>query len=143
MEQAARRKPLVLHVEDDDGSAFLFTLVLRYQGIDADVLRIRDGEEAIRFLARSLTSEDTPVPDVVVLDLNLPKEDGHEVLSQLREMSHIQKLPVIIFTSSNLPADRNQAHLLGADEYFEKSNLDSFVAVSKQVMGYISQRNEG
>ena len=141
MENEGPRKPLVLHVEDDDGSAFLLSLVLRDQGVDADVVRVCDGEEALRFIAGRYSVSEDRRPSVVVLDLNLPKKSGHEVLCDIREATAGWDLPVIIFTASNRPVDREKALSFGANRYIQKSlNLDGFIAVSQQVLEYVSSR---
>ena len=135
-------RPLVLHVEDDDGSAFLLTLVLRDQGVEADVVHVCDGEEALRFITGRDGSPEGRRPSVVVLDLNLPKKNGHEVLCDIREATAGWDLPVIVFTASNRPVDREKALSFGANRYIQKSlNLDGFIAVSRQVLEYVSSRS--
>jgi DNA-binding response OmpR family regulator len=77
----------------------------------------------------------------VVLDLNLPKKSGHEVLCDIREATAGWDLPVIVFTASNRPVDREKALSFGANRYIQKSlNLDGFIAVSQQVSEYVSSR---
>src|SRR5690349_8454307 len=95
-----RRNPVVLHVEDDDATAFVLRLALRELHVNVDVFRTCDGEDAIAFLARQGVFSEAPEPDVVVLDLHLPKKSGHDVLTEIRRQSALRHLPVVMLTSS-------------------------------------------
>ena len=134
-------RPVVLHVEDDDGSAYLFRLVLRMEEANIDVFRLSNGEDAVRFLTRAGIFADAPRPDVVVLDLHLPRKNGRDVLAEIRQQAELQDLPLIMFRSSMRREDKEQAVALGANHYIEKSaDLDSFVAVTRQLLVYVSSK---
>jgi two-component system, chemotaxis family, response regulator Rcp1 len=132
--------PVLLHVEDDDATAYLFHLALHECNVNVDVFRSCDGENAISFLTRQGIFEHAPVPDLVVLDLNLPKKHGHDVLADIRKQSALQNLPVIMLTSSRLAADRERSLSLGANEHLVKpSTVEEFSVVIEQILGYLSQ----
>jgi DNA-binding response OmpR family regulator len=131
-------KPVVLHVEDSDATAYLLRYALREQKADVDVFRLCDGEDAILYLTRKGVFADAPRPAVIVLDLELPKKHGHEILIENREEASLQHVPVIVFTSSVRAADREKALALGADHYFYKAtDLETFTVVSQQILGYL------
>jgi CheY-like chemotaxis protein len=130
-------KPVVLHVEDSDATAYLLSCALRELKADVDVFRLCDGEDAILFLARKGVFAEAPRPAVIVLDLDLPKKHGHEILVEIREEASLQHVPVIVFTSSVRAADREKSLALGAKHYFSKtSDLETFTAVSRQILRY-------
>jgi two-component system response regulator len=130
--------PVVLHVEDSDAMAYLLRYALRQLRADMDVFRLCDGEDAILYLTRKGVFADAPCPSVIVLDLELPKKHGHEVLVEIRAEASLQDVPVIVFTSSVRAADRDKALALGANHYFYKtSDLDTFTAVSRQILDYL------
>ena len=131
-------KPVVLHVEDSDATAYLLRYALREQYADVDVFRLCDGEDAILYLARKGVFEDAPRPTVIVLDLDLPKKHGHEILVEIREEASLQHVPVIVFTSSVRAADRDKSLALGAKHYFYKTgDLETFTAVARQILDYL------
>jgi two-component system, chemotaxis family, response regulator Rcp1 len=128
-------RPVVLHVEDSDAIAYLLRYALREQKADVDVFRLCDGQDAISYLARHGVFAEAPRPDVIVLDLDLPKKNGHDILVEIREEASLQRVPVIVFTSSVRAADREKAIALGAKHYFYKtSDLGTFTAVSQQIL---------
>jgi two-component system, chemotaxis family, response regulator Rcp1 len=135
------RKPVVLHVEDSDATAYLLRYSLREQNADVDVFRLCDGEDAILYLARKGVFEDAPIPDVIVLDLDLPKKHGHDILVEIQEEASLQHVPVIVFTSSVRDADREKSLALGAKHFFYKTgDLGTFTAVSRQILDYLYPR---
>lgn len=131
------KKPVVLHVEDSDATAYLLSYVLRQQNADVDVFRLCDGDDAIRYLVRKGVFTEAPRPAVIVLDLDLPKRHGHEILLEIREEASLQNVPVIVFTSSSRATDREKSLALGAKHYFCKTgDLETFAAVSRQILDY-------
>jgi chemotaxis family two-component system response regulator Rcp1 len=102
-----------------------------------------DGAEAISFLHRQGKHAEAPSPDLVVLDLNLPRKDGREVLSDLKTDPALAKIPVVIFTSSQSNSDITRCYELGANCYLRKpGNLPDFVAVVQSMadfwLGFVS-----
>jgi chemotaxis family two-component system response regulator Rcp1 len=109
----------VLLAEDNLPDALLVREVIRMQNLPLDVHVADDGEKAIDFIARSDEAESAAHPDLLIVDLNLPRMDGFEVLARLRESPRSKAIPVLILTSSDSPTDRAQAAKLGA-RYFQK-----------------------
>jgi len=95
---------------------------------------VRDGGEALAFLARMGLPDGPPCPDVVLLDLNLPKADGVEILAEFRRNPACAHTPVIAVTSSDTPKDRSQMAALGVNRYFRKpSDLEAFLELGATV----------
>jgi chemotaxis family two-component system response regulator Rcp1 len=131
-------KPVVLHVEDSDATAYLLRYALREQKADVDVFRLCDGEDAILYLARTGVFVEAPRPTVIVLDLELPKKHGHEILAEIRKEASLRHVPVIVFSSSVRAADREKALALGANHYVYKTgDLETFTALSRQILAYL------
>ena len=117
------RKCFILHVEDDADDVFFFSDALRRSGIEFPVEVARDGQAAIDSLVQAGKHAADPErlsPCVVLLDLNLPRKTGLEVLTWIRRESLFPTLTVIILTSSTSESDMHQAYLLGANSYIVK-----------------------
>ncbi len=104
--------------EDNYPDAVLVQEAVNIEKLPFDIHVVADGEKAIQFLERAESDAGAPQPDVLLLDLNLPKRDGFEVLRRLRAGS-LAKIPVVVLTSSDAPQDIEQARELGAG-YFRK-----------------------
>jgi chemotaxis family two-component system response regulator Rcp1 len=131
-------RPVLLHVEDDDATAYLFRLALREVNADVDVFRTCDGQDALSFLTRNGVFEKAPQPDIIVLDLHLPKKHGLDVLTEIRQQSAFRHVPVIMLTSSRLLRDREKALSLGANEYiFKPKDWDGFAEVAELVVRFL------
>jgi chemotaxis family two-component system response regulator Rcp1 len=123
--------PMLLHVEDEDGAAFLFRSAVREAGLEAIVFRVSNGEEALAFLRKSGPYANAERPQLMVLDLNLPKIDGLSVLSRIRNDESLKTIPVVVISTSSRPADKEKAFSLGARHYIVKP--DSFEKLTEQV----------
>lgn len=106
----------ILLVEDNDSDMHLLEKALQARGIAYELIRYEDGEEAMRFMA----SNRTLTPDLILLDLNLPRREGFDVLRAVRTMPRLVGVPVGVFTSSNAARDRRRTALIGADKYIYK-----------------------
>lgn len=107
-------------VEDNRADVFLIQEALAESGIEANTLVLEDGQLATELIARAGQEGAPPCPDVVLLDLNLPKKSGDEVLAFIRKSGKCQTTKVIIVTSSDAAIDRQMAVDLRADAYFRK-----------------------
>jgi len=135
---------VVLYVEDDDATAYLFQHALEQNGTNLRLFRVSDGESTLAFLFRQGIYRHAPVPDLVILDLHLPGMNGFEVLSSIRDSQEARALPVVVFTSSTLEEDRDQALALGANEFFVKrAQWDSFLTAAKSICDLIPPRPSG
>jgi len=118
----------ILLVEDNAGDVFLVRRALEKQGLRHQLTVAHNGEEAMRLLEQAEKGPATQAPELVLLDLNLPKVDGGQILSHIRHTYAFAATPVIIITSSDSPADRDRALSLGANVYFRKpTDLSSFM----------------
>ncbi|HZS54420.1 MAG TPA: response regulator [Bryobacteraceae bacterium] len=125
-------KRVLLYVEDEDAAAFLLETALQEAHLEVELHRVADGEQALAFLAHSNGYKESPEPDLVLLDLNLPRKTGFEVLAEMQHADHLRKVPVVVFTSSALPKDRKRSLALGAREYITKpQTFDALVGVLK------------
>src|SRR5215471_4057055 len=129
----------VLHVEDNPDDVMLIGLAFRKAGVAIKLEAATDGEKAIEMLSNG-GSESAPA--CVLLDIKLPTISGLDVLTWIRKQPNLKRLPVIMFTSSLLPEDINQAYDLGANSYLIKpSDLDALVSLVKTVEHYWLQIN--
>ena len=134
METSASDRPVkILLVEDNPVDARMTLYALREEKTWlTDVVVVDDGENAIRYLIEQSSSTSGAIPDLVILDLNLPKWDGTEVLRTIRTTTGLEKLPVVIFTSS--PAEVSESIVrqanLQANCYMAKpANADDFLSI--------------
>lgn len=117
--------PQVVVIEDNPADVTLIKQALQEHSSDSSVTVATDGEEAVQLL--SFIGQLHTQPDLVMLDLNLPKRDGYQVLEFLRANPQLRSTPVAIFTSSNRPVDVHKAYSMGADCYVLKGHdLESF-----------------
>ena len=107
-------------VEDNPSDVRWLQEILRDVPVPNRLSVAKDGEEAVAFLARSGAYEDAPRPDVIVLDLNLPKKDGVEVLTEIMEQDGLKDIPVVILTSSVDEQDVDNTFSLRANCYITK-----------------------
>jgi len=117
------REKVILLVEDNSDDEDLTIRALRKNNIANEIVVARDGAQALDFLFRRGEYEGrnpTELPEVVLLDLKLPKIDGLEVLRQLRSDERTKRLPVVILTSSAEDSDRLRGYNLGANSYVRK-----------------------
>ncbi len=119
---------IALSVEDDDAVYILLQVAFQEVANEFELIRALDGEHALARLRKLHPHENAPRPDLILLDLNLPKMDGSEVLEAIRRDELLNSIPVVIFTSSRLDSDRAKCLALGARDFISKPNdFDSFV----------------
>jgi CheY-like chemotaxis protein len=124
----------ILLAEDNDGDVFLVRRALDKHIGPYRLLLAKDGEEALRILERVNADQSAPCPDFAVLDLNLPRCGGIQILERLRNTPRCAGAPVIVFTSSDSPQDKAEAFRLGANRYFEKpTDLEGFMKLGQLV----------
>ena len=127
------RENVLLYVEDEDAAVFLLETALKEASIPAQLYRVSNGEEALAFLRKLGVYEKAPRPDLILLDLNLPRKTGFEVLSEVQHEDDLRDISVIVFTSSALPSDRKKSLALGARRYITKpSSFDGFIEAVKE-----------
>jgi CheY-like chemotaxis protein len=130
--------PVMLYVEDEDAAVFLLETALKEMKMDVELYRVSNGDDALAFLNRTGVYRNAPRPDLVLLDLNLPRKGGLEVLAEIQGNEALGDLSVIVFTSSSLATDRKKSLALGAQEYITKpSSFDGFLTAIKTVCAYL------
>src|SRR5947208_3024002 len=128
MAKVRERRPEVLLVEDNPADVRLFREALREHGSDVNLSVVTNGEDAIRFIHRQAGYESAKTPALIILDLNLPKKDGRQVLKHLKNDPELRRIPVVVLTTSDAEADVMRAYDLHANCYVRKpSDLDEFL----------------
>ncbi len=113
----------ILVAEDDTADAFFFQRAFKRAGIPITLHFVRDGREAIDYLQNTEPFAEratNPMPQLLLLDLKMPRLDGFDVLAWIRQQPVLEKLQVIIFSGSDEPRDRKRAQELGANSYLVK-----------------------
>lgn len=125
------RKMRILLVEDSAFDAQLTVEALKDAGVEVDLAVLPDGEKALAYL-RGREAHD--LPDLVLLDLNLPRKDGREVLAELKACDRLRALPVLVMTTAGSPEDVLEAYRLGANAYVVKPvDYEEFVGVMRSI----------
>jgi two-component system response regulator len=141
----AESHPLVVLIEDHTPDVFLIKEALRVNEVACEVVRYSDGEDAIEALCDPQDLPTSQLPAIILLDLNLPRMDGLEILQRLRQDARLAQVPIAVLTSSHSPEDVRQAALAGATTYIRKPPaLDEFLAtVGNTVKELLLQRRFG
>jgi CheY-like chemotaxis protein len=132
-----KRKWKIFLAEDNPGDVFLVRRALDFYSIEYELSLAKNGEEAISLVRRA---EDGEVPiDLMLVDLNLPRYDGGQVVAAARSGDRLGNIPIIILTSSDSPHDRRRLSKLGANLYFHKpADLTGFMEVGRLVKDVIT-----
>ena len=124
----------ILLVEDNPGDARLAAEALKENKVRNNLYHVKDGVEAMRFLRKQAEYADAPLPDLVLLDLNLPRKDGHEVLKEMKGDAKLRLIPVVVLTTSAAERDLIKSYNLHANAYVVKPmSLDQFVEVVQAI----------
>ncbi len=124
----------ILLVEDNPGDARLAVEALKDSKINNNLYHVEDGEKAMDFLRRRGEYAGAPVPDLILLDLNLPRKDGREVLEEIKEDDELKLVPVVVLTTSEAERDLVRSYDLHANAYVVKPlDLDRFIEVVQAI----------
>ena len=124
----------ILLVEDNPGDARLTREALKEGKIRNSLHHVIDGVEAMAFLRREGKHRDAPVPDIVLLDLNLPRKDGREVLSEMKQDPRLRSIPVVVLTTSEAEQDIVRTYDLHANCYITKPvDLEKFIEIIRAI----------
>jgi CheY-like chemotaxis protein len=130
----------ILQVEDDENDVFMLQHVFKRTGIPCPLQVVRDGQDAIDYLQGVGLHADrlrSPLPCLILLDLNLPTRSGFEVLKWIRQHPPLRKLVVVVFSSSALAQDVGMAYELGANSYIVKpTELPKLVEIGQLLKGW-------
>jgi CheY-like chemotaxis protein len=123
-----RHRAHILFVEDSPSQATITREAIVEAQVDWSLHHVVDGVEAMAFLRQEGQHADAPRPDIILLDLNLPRKDGREVLEELRSDTTLKTIPVIVLTTSNDDGDVADSYQLNCNAYIAKPmNLNTFV----------------
>jgi CheY-like chemotaxis protein len=124
----------ILLVEDNAGDARLAREALRDAKVRNHLSWVSDGAEALAFLRREGKYSQAPRPDLILLDLNLPRKDGREVLTEIKADERLRRIPVVVLTTSRAEEDILRAYQLSANCYISKPvDLDQFMKVVRNI----------
>jgi CheY-like chemotaxis protein len=124
----------VLLVEDNPGDVRLAREALEEARRDVALNVVNDGIEALRFLRREGPYGNAPRPNLILLDLNLPKKDGREVLAEIKSDDDLRMIPVVVMTTSDAQPDIRRAYSLHANCYVTKpADFDAFVGLVQSI----------
>ena len=127
----------ILLVEDSPADIRLTQEALKENKFKVNLHVVNDGEEAMAFLRKQGQYVNAPIPDLVLLDLNMPKKDGREVLKEVKEDLVLKTIPVVILTISKAEEDILTAYKYHANSYIRKPlDLEKFIAVVKEIESF-------
>lgn len=138
MNAHAPARPIdILLVEDNPGDVRLTIEALREGKVRNNLAVAPDGEEALAYLHRQGSYRDAPRPDLILLDLNLPRRDGREVLAEIKSDPVLKTIPVVILTTSQADQDITKSYELSANCYISKPvDLDQFIFIVKSIESF-------
>jgi chemotaxis family two-component system response regulator Rcp1 len=130
-----RTRPVeILLVEDNLGDARLTQEALKEGKIRNNLHHVKDGVEALAFLRREGGYDNAPTPDIVLLDLNLPKKDGRQVLADMKADDVLKTIPVVVLTTSEAEQDILRSYALHANCYVTKPvDLEKFISIVRAI----------
>ena len=131
----AEARPIeILLVEDDPGDVLITTEALEQSKLANNLHTVENGEEAVAFLRREGEYADAVRPDLVLLDLNLPRRDGREVLAEIKADPELRRIPVVVLTTSSSEEDVLRSYQLHANAYVTKPvDFEGFIEAIKQI----------
>lgn len=134
------RAHAILLVEDNPADVKITQRALKESGLPVELIVVRDGEEAVSYLLRQGAHAETPrwrSPDLILLDLNLPRMNGRQVLERIRATPELRTVPVVVLTTSRRQEDVQQMYAAGANTYIEKpQDFHRFVQVLDTIHRY-------
>jgi CheY-like chemotaxis protein len=140
MNQDADTRIQLLVVEDNPADVQLLRFALDVAGLNCEMTVMEDGGEALAFFKKEGNHVAEPRPDLAILDLNLPKYGGLEVLEVARANPRYSDLPILVFSSSSSPRERGRLEALGMARYFTKpADLEQYLELGKIVRELLAQ----
>jgi CheY-like chemotaxis protein len=130
---------MVLLAEDSPADVYIVKRSLKKHLPGFELRVLEDGDKAIRFIDSMDDDDSLPCPSAIIIDLNLPKKNGREILQRIRQSRRCGSIPVVVLTSSDSPADRADAASGGATAYFCKPiDLDEFMEIGQIVKNAVA-----
>ena len=139
----------ILLLEDEAADAYLIKMAFKDYNLSVRLHHVLDGREGLNFLNRQEDYKNAPYPDLIFLDLNMPRMNGYEFLAEIKKDVRFKQIPVIVLTTSDIEKDITYCYQLGAASFITKpTGLDQFVSVIHKTVEYwmkivcLPQRNE-
>ena len=137
---AATRAIDILLVEDDPGDELITREAFEHNELQNRLLVAHDGEEGLNYLYQRGAYEDAKRPDLILLDLNLPKYDGRQLLEKIKSDPDLSRIPVVVLTTSSAEEDILRSYKLHANAYVTKPvDLDQFMSAVRQIDEFFLQ----
>lgn len=131
------QKLIVLQVEDDRADILLMREALRESPYKIDLFAVSDGMEALDYLRRKGQFSTAPRPNLIVLDLNMPRKDGRELLHEIKTDPALKDIPVVILTTSAAKRDIERSYELGCSCFFTKpADLDEYIILIEGIVKF-------
>ncbi len=128
---------MILLVEDNPGDVRLTREALKDMKMNNELFVVADGVEALSFLRQESPYEDMPRPDIILLDLNLPRKDGREVLADIKADDRLKRIPVVVLTTSDDDRDVMTSYDLHANCYITKPvDIRRFIEIVKNIENF-------
>jgi DNA-binding response OmpR family regulator len=125
-------------IEDNSGDVYMVREVIKAAGLKAEICVVTDGEQATRFFDERDLDSSKPCPDAIILDINLPKKSGSEILRHIRRSVRCYATPVLIVSTSGSEKDRADVMNHGANAYFHKpSEYDEYLKLGPILRGLL------
>ncbi len=132
--EAQERTKIIFLVEDNRGDIRLIQEALKRSTVAHEVVTVRNGMDAMSYLHREGEYSEAPRPDLILLDLNLPRKDGREVLAEIKADPNLKRIPVVVLTTSKNDDDISQSYNLHVNCYITKSrNLNQLFEIVKGI----------
>ena len=133
-----RACPILIAEDDPDDQAFIAE-AFREIGFEAPVMFVEDGVELIQFLRGEGPHQDRTLPGLILLDLNMPRMDGRTALVQIKSMREFRRIPIVVFSTSNVERDVETTYDLGIASYIPKpSSADELAEIARMLTSYWS-----
>ncbi|MGC2856775.1 response regulator [Novispirillum sp. DQ9] len=127
----------ILLLEDEPADAYLIKLTLKENKVFCNVHHVEDGVEGLAFVRREGQYADVPRPDLILLDLNMPRMDGREFLREIKADSDLRSIPVLVLTTSSAERDIHESYMSGASGFVTKPvEMDRFSEIMRQIGDY-------
>ena len=132
------RQPLIVIAEDDADDQFLFQTAFEENGLTFQIEFVNNGVELISYLdSCKVTADQTDLPSLIILDLNMPKKDGREVLKEIKDHPVYKIIPVIIFTTTKNEMEVRRCYELGANSYIVKPvSFDGLLNIIREIKNF-------
>ena len=135
-----RNNPTILVVDDDPADQFLVQEAMRTANLHYDLRLVSDGDEAIEYLyhrGRYVEGRKAPRPDLILLDLNMPRLNGRQVARAIKSDPNFRTIPIVVLTTSRLDQDVDELYQTGVNSYIQKpANFDEFTEALRDLSAY-------